>query len=282
MRILLTGRDGQVGWELERALPALGDVIATDRTTLDLADNDAIRRVVREARPDVIVNAAAYNAVDKAEAEPELAMQVNAVGVGALGEEAKRLGALLIHYSSDYIFDGRKPSPYVEDDPANPLSQYGRSKLAGEQAIAATGCRYLTIRTSWVYGPRATNFYQLITRKAAAGEDFRMVDDQTSVPTPADFLAEQTVALIKRDAVGLLHLVPSGQATRYQFACEVVKATRSRSLVEAVASDRFPTAARRPTYSVMANRAAARVLGAPLADWRALLARVATRPLRAS
>lgn len=271
MKILLTGADGQVGWELRRALPVLGEVIATERGTLDLADPDSIRRALRETKPQLIVNAAGYTAVDKAEAEPDLAMRVNAFGVGILAEEAKRLGALLVHYSSDYVFDGEKRSPYTEDDPPNPISQYGRSKLEGERAIVTAGCRHLIVRTSWVYGPRATNFYQFIRRKAEAGEPFQMVDDQTSVPTPADFLAVQTVALIKRDATGVLHVVPSGQATRYEFAWLVVKATGSRSRVEAVSSDRFHTAARRPAYSVMANRAAADVLGAPLPDWRALV-----------
>ena len=141
MRILLTGRSGQVGWELERTLPALGSVIATDRETLDLSDPDAIRRVVREAKPDVIVNPAAYTAVDRAESEPELARQINGVAPGVLAEEAKRTGALLVHYSTDYVFDGTKSTPYTEEDRPNPLNVYGRTKLEGERAVAAAGCR---------------------------------------------------------------------------------------------------------------------------------------------
>jgi dTDP-4-dehydrorhamnose reductase len=271
LRILLTGRNGQVGSELEHALPALGELVATDRARLNLEDQDALRRFVREAKPGLIVNAAAYNAVDKAESERELAMRVNALAPGVLGEEAKRLGALLVHYSTDYVFDGKKRSPYVESDAPNPISHYAQTKLDGEGAVAASGCRHLILRTSWVYGPRATNFYQLIKRKAAAGEDLQMVDDQTSVPTPADFLAAQTLALIGRDAAGLLHLVPSGQATRYEFALELVRRMGSRSRVEAVNSDRFPTAARRPSYSVLDNRAAAHAVRASYPVWKELL-----------
>ena len=273
MRLLVTGRNGQVGWELQKTLPALGEVIATDRGTLDLGAPDTIRRTVREVRPDVIVNAAAYTAVDKAEAERELATQANAVAPGVLGEEAKRLGALLVHYSTDYVFDGAKRTPYQEEDAPNPLSHYAQSKLDGERAVAGSGCRHLILRTSWVYGPRAANFYQVIRRKAQANEAMLMVDDQTSVPTPSTFAAETTVELLRKQASGLLHLVPSGQATRYEFACAVARAMGSRSTVEAVKSDRFPSAARRPAYSVMSSAHAGKLLGAALPDWRVLLER---------
>ena len=273
MRILLTGRHGQVGWELERALAALGEVVATDRSTVDLSVPDAIRDAVRAVRPDAIVNPAAYTAVDKAEAEPEAAMRVNAVAPGILAEEAKKLGARLVHYSTDYVFDGAKRTPYGEDDAPNPLGHYGRSKLEGERAIIASGCRHLILRTSWVYSPRATNFYSLIRRKAQAHEPMRMVDDQTSVPTPSAFLASQTLALLRGGEEGLLHLVPSGQATRYQFAREVVRAMRSLSKVDAARTEDFPAPARRPPYSVLGNDKAATVLGAPLPAWEELLPR---------
>ncbi len=271
MRILLTGRNGQVGWELERALPALGEVIATDRQTLSLADPEAIRRTVREVKPGLIVNAAAYTAVDRAETERDAAIQVNAVAPGVLAEEAKRLGALLVHYSTDYVFDGEKRSPYLETDTPNPLSHYAFTKLEGERAVASAGGRHLILRTSWVYGPRASNFYQIIRRKADANEPMRMVDDQTSVPTTSAFLASHTIKLIKANVSGLLHLVPSGQATRYEFALEVVKASGSGSKVERAKSTDFPAAARRPAYSVMSNANAARALGKALAEWTALL-----------
>jgi dTDP-4-dehydrorhamnose reductase len=274
LRILLIGRNGQVGWELGAALPALGEVVAADRSALDLADADAIRRAVRDARPQIIVNAAAYTAVDKAESERMLATRVNAQAPGVLGEEAKRLGALLVHYSTDYVFDGARRLPYAETDAPAPLSHYALTKLEGERAIAASGCRHLILRTSWVYGPRAANFYQIIRRKAEANEPMLMVDDQTSVPTPAAFVAAQTVALLAKNASGLLHLVPSGEATRYDFAREVAKTLRSRSTVEAVDSARFPSPARRPTYSVLSNAAASRLLARALPDWRELLARV--------
>ena len=271
MRILLSGRNGQVGSELERVLPALGELIATERGTLDIGDPEAARRVVRQAKPDLIVNAAAYTAVDRAEAERELAMGVNAIAPGVLAEEAKRLGALLVHYSTDYVFDGAKRSPYTEDDVPNPLSHYARSKREGERAIVAAGSRHLILRTSWVYGPRAANFYQVIARKAAAGEAMRMVDDQTSVPTPAAFVAQNTVALLRKGGAGLLHLVPSGQASRYDFACEVVNALGSNSRVERARTAEFPAPATRPAYSVLDNRRAQALLGAPLPDWRTLL-----------
>ena len=271
MKILLVGRGGQVGSELERRLPALGELVATDRATLDLSDVDAIRRVVREANPAVIINAAAYNAVDKAESEPAAAVAVNATAPGVLAEETKRLGALLVHYSTDYVFDGAKRAPYREEDRPSPLGAYGRSKLQGETDVVATGCRHLILRTSWVYSARATNFYRVIRTKAAAGEPMRMVDDQTSVPTSSVFLAEQTLALLRAGAGGLIHLVPSGQATRYEFASEVVRALGSASKLEPARSSEFPSAARRPSYSVLDNGKLGALLKRSLPDWRELL-----------
>jgi dTDP-4-dehydrorhamnose reductase len=275
LRILLTGRNGQVGSQLEQALAALGEVIATDRGTLDIADPEAIQQLLRVSKPNLIVNAAAYTAVDKAESERELADKANAHAPGVLAEEAKRLGALLVHYSTDYVFGDAKRSPYTEEDAPDPLSHYARTKLKGERAIEASGCRHLIMRTSWVYGPRALNFYQIIMRKARAGEPMQMVDDQTSVPTTSAFVAEATVRLLREGAEGLLHLVPSGQATRYQFACEVVRAMGSRSKVEPVSSDRFKSAARRPAYSVLDNRRLQRVLGESIAPWQNALQELA-------
>jgi dTDP-4-dehydrorhamnose reductase len=268
LRILLTGRNGQVGWELERALPALGELIATDRSTLDLADADAIRRTVRKIQPELIVNAAAYTAVDRAESEPAIAARINADAPGVLAEEARRLRALLVHYSTDYVFDGAKPSAYTEQDSPNPLSSYGRSKLAGEAAIRKAGCRHLILRTSWVYGPRGRNFYRAIAAKAAAGERLRVVADQVGVPTSSRFLAEETVALLRQGAEQLLHLVPSGSATWHAFAQEIVGADVT---VEPIATSEYPTPARRPANSVLDNRGAAAILGRPFAHWRALL-----------
>jgi dTDP-4-dehydrorhamnose reductase len=274
LKILLTGRSGQVGWELARLLPAMGEVMSTGRDELDLADADAIRRVVREATPQLIVNAAAYTAVDKAESEPELAMRINGAAPGVLAEEAERLGAMLVHYSTDYVFDGTKPSAYLEDDAPNPLSVYGRTKLAGERAIRDSGCRHLILRTSWVYGPRGKNFFLTIARKASTGERLRVVADQRGVPTTSGFLAEKTLALLAKDASGVLHLVPAGETTWYDFAREIVKLTGSRSEVQPIKTGEFPAAARRPANSLLDNRKAAAVLGTPMPDWRALLAAV--------
>ena len=226
--------------------------------------------MVREAKPQLIVNAAAYTAVDKAEAQPDLAMRINGIAPGVLAEEAKRLGALLVHYSTDYVFDGTKSTAYVEDDAPNPHSVYGRSKLAGERAVQASGCRHLILRTSWVYGPRGKNFFLTIAAKARAGERLRVVDDQRGVPTTSAFLAERTLALIARDASGLLHLVPAGETTWYGFAREIVQLTGSRSEVQPIKTGEFPAAARRPANSVLDNRRAAAILGEP-PHWRELL-----------
>ena len=274
MRILLTGRNGQVGWELARVLPPFGEVIATDRTTLDLADSDALRRVVRDIKPDVVVNAAAYTTVDKAEAERERVTQVNAVAPGVLGEETKRLGALLVHYSTDYVFDGTKRSPYTEEDVPAPLSHYARTKLEGERAITASSCRHLILRTSWVYGPRTRNFYRIIVDKARANEPMRIVDDQTSVPTPSAFLALSTADLLMAEAEGLLHVVPSGQATRYEFAQAVIHALGSSSKLERARTADFPAPARRPAYSVLDNGRLARTLRRAPAHWTYVLPQV--------
>jgi dTDP-4-dehydrorhamnose reductase len=271
LRILLTGRDGQVGWELGRRLPALGDVQSTGHHDLDLADVDAIRRVVREANPQLIVNAAAYTAVDKAESEPDVAMRVNGIAPGVLAEEAKRLGALLVHYSTDYVFDGSKPSPYGEDDVPNPLNAYGHSKLAGERAVCQAGGRHLILRTSWVYGPRGRNFYLTMAARASKGERLRVVNDQRGIPTTSAFLAEKTVELIRLSAIGLMHLVPAGETTWYGFAREIVRFAGAGAEVQPITSNDFQTPARRPANSVLDNARAIAALGAPMPDWLSLL-----------
>ena len=277
MKILLTGRNGQVGSELARELAALGEVAATDRSTLDLADADSIRGVVHEAKPQVIVNAAAYTAVDQAESQAELAMQVNGVAPGVIAEEARRCGALLVHYSTDYVFDGEKSAPYTEEDPAAPLSVYGRSKLEGEARIRSSGCRHLIVRTSWVYGPRGRNFYLTVARKAAAGEPLRVVSDQRGVPTTSAFLAEYTLALMRKDAGGIVNLVPSGETSWFGFAREIVRAIGAASEVQPITTDQYPAAARRPRNSVLSNAKAEALLGQDLPDWRAVLSRVGTK-----
>jgi len=253
LRILLTGRNGQVGWELERKLAPLGEVIATDRATLDLADPDAIRRVVRETKPDVIVNAAAYTAVDKAESEPELAMKINGFAPGVLAEEAKRLGALLVHYSTDYVFDGDKTTPYVEDDPPNPINVYGRTKLEGERAIQAAGCRHLILRTSWVYGARGRNFLLTILRLAREQQELRVVDDQVGAPTTSALIACVSGEILSKnpDAHGIYHFAASGKTSWCGFAREILAASGNSTRVLAIPSSEFPAPARRPRNSLL-------------------------------
>jgi dTDP-4-dehydrorhamnose reductase len=271
LRILLIGRTGQVGWELERLLPSQGELVATDRRALDLEDSEAIRAAVREAKPDVIVNAAADTAVDRAEREQARALQINAVAPGVLGEEARRRNALLVHYSTDYIFDGAKGHPYVEEDTPRPLNAYGKTKLAGEQAVLASGCRRLLLRSSWIYAPRGRNFFLAIAEKARAGGPLRVVADQHGVPTESRFIAATTVRLIERQAEGTFHVVPSGVTTWHGFASAIVAGLGLNVPVEAIASSEFPSPVRRPSYSVLANSKLASELGTALPTWQALL-----------
>ena len=279
MRILLTGRNGQVGWELERALPALGEVIATDRSTLDLADPDAIRRVVREAKPQVIVNAAAYTAVDRAESERELAQTLNARAPGVLAEEARRIDALLVHYSTDYVFDGKEDRPYVEEDEPCPLNVYGRTKLSGEAAIGASGVQHVILRTSWVYGPRGRNFVLTVLRKARAGEALRVVNDQVGAPTSSPMIAGATVHTIERvladrSLCGLYHMTSAGSISWQGFAQALLDASGLSTSVEAISSADYPAAARRPRNSILNNTRLARRLGVQLPAWQAGMSEV--------
>jgi dTDP-4-dehydrorhamnose reductase len=276
LRVLLTGRKGQIGWELEHALPALGEIIATDRTNLNLESSEAVREVVREVKPQVIVNAAAYTAVDRAESDYELAMWVNGSAPEVLSQEALRLGALLVHYSTDYVFDGEASSAYIETDAPNPVNAYGRTKLEGEKRIVASGCRYLILRASWVYAPRGRNFFLTIAKKLQAGEDLRVVNDQYGVPTEAKFVADITVALLRDATEGIFHVVPSGSTTWYGFATEIAKRLGSNESIQPIASHEYPTPARRPRNSVLNNTKLVRRLGA-LPGWRPFLERCITQ-----
>lgn len=275
--ILLLGRDGQVGWELQGTLASLGPVTALGRLELDLTDRDAIRRMVREVQPDVIVNAAAYTAVDRAEAEEDVAMAVNGTAPGILAEEARRVGALLVHYSTDYVFDGTKDSPYVEEDATNPLSAYGRSKLAGERAIKGVGGDHLIFRTSWVYGTRGRNFLLTMLRLASEREELRIVADQRGAPTWSRDIASATaVALGQGGAQGLYHLTAGGETSWHGFA-EAIVAGRSDPAVRRVVpitTPEYPTPAVRPAYSVLSNLKLQRELGITLPHWRESLERV--------
>lgn len=276
-RILLTGAAGQLGFELARLLPAHGEVVALDRAALDLADGDALASTMRRVAPEIIVNAAGYTAVDRAESEPELADAINARAPAMLAEEAKRLGALLIHYSTDYVFDGASGAPYGEDAPTNPLNVYGRSKLAGERAIAAAGGAHLILRTSWVYGWRGQNFLLTMTRLAAARDELRVVADQFGVPNWSRALAEATATLVGRGAPalarrsGLYHLSGRGRASWFDFARAIFD-DADRPRVAPISTAEYPTPARRPASAALATAKLEETFGIALPEWRQTLA----------
>lgn len=281
-RILLTGKNGQVGWELQRTLTPLGQVIALDSGELDLADADAIRRKVREIEPHIIVNSAAHTAVDKAESEPELAMAINGVAPGVLAEEAKRLDSFLIHYSTDYVFDGTKKGAYMEDDAPNPLGVYGKSKLAGEQAIRTAGCNHLILRTSWVYGARGKNFLLTMLRLAKERRELRIVDDQIGAPTWCRSLAEITAQILAQlhapDATqedmarvsGTYHLTSADSVSWYGFAAEIIRQAAIQPVPKLVPipSHEYPTPAVRPMNSVLSNDKLLRTFGLQAGSWQ--------------
>jgi dTDP-4-dehydrorhamnose reductase len=265
LRILLTGRNGQVGWELQKALAPLGELTALGRAELDLRDAGRIREAVRASNADAIVNAAAYTAVDKAESEREAAFAVNATAPGVLAEEAKRSGALLVHYSTDYVFDGEKPAPYVEEDAPNPINVYGASKLAGERAIAASGCRHLILRTSWVYGPRGANFYLAM---------LRLADDQEGAPTSSLAIARATAQLLRPGAHGLYHLSAAGQTSWCGFARAILGRAGLATPVVAIRTEDYPAPAKRPRNSRLGCSRLRADFGVALAPWEEGLAEV--------
>ena len=276
MKILLTGCTGQLGRELKRSLACLGEVVACDRRQLDLADANALRTATRAMAPTVIVNAAAYTAVDKAEAEPAAADATNAAAPGILAEEAKRLGALLVHYSTDYVFDGSKATAYTEGDTTAPLSAYGRSKLAGEQAIVASGARHLIFRTSWVYGLHGANFMKTMLRLGRERDELRVVADQVGAPTWTRHLADVTgLILARRDVpVGLYHLAAAGETSWHGYAEAIFAEAQRAGLMEKspavhrIASADYPLPARRPANSRLDCTKFRRDFDLALPDWR--------------
>ena len=275
--ILVTGASGQVGFELARSLRQHGDVNAPDRTALDLADADSIVAAVRGLRPNLIVNAGAYTAVDLAEKEHGVAFALNARAPGILAEEAKRLDAVLIHYSTDYVFDGMATVPYAEDSPATPLNVYGASKLAGERAVAQTGARAVMLRTSWVYGARGRNFLLTMLRLAEDRDELRVVADQHGTPNWCRTLSAATVAIVARglpwlaDRSGLYHMTSAGATTWYGFARAIVGDV-PRPRVVPIPTSEYPTPARRPAYGVLSSRKFETTFDYPLPDWRDELA----------
>lgn len=293
MLILITGPDGQVGWECQRSMQALGRLCRIGRAQCDLSRPDSIREVVRATAPDVIVNTAAYTAVDRAEAEPAMAHAVNAVAPGVLAEEAKRAGASLIHLSTDYVFDGAKATAYTETDATNPLSVYGETKRQGEEAILSVGVPAVILRTSWVYGMRGHNFLRTIVRLAREREELRVVDDQSGAPTWARSIAEaiaamtaragcdrQSVATSFKERGGIYHMTAAGRTDWHQFASRILQllpdpSRRLRALV-AIRSTQYPTAARRPANSSLDCSRLLQHWGIALPEWDEALALATT------
>lgn len=290
MKILLLGKNGQVGWELQRSLAPLGELISLDRRSVnglcgDLSNLDGLRSTIRQAKPDVIVNAAAYTAVDKAESEIELAERVNAQASGILAEEAAALGAWLVHYSTDYVFSGQGVAPWQETDSVAPVNKYGASKLAGEQLITASGCKHLIFRTSWVYSARGNNFAKTMLRLATDRESLNVIADQIGAPTGADLIADVT-ALAMRQAFqfpelsGLYHLAASGEVSWHGYASHVIafaKANGEQLAVKAVNpidTSAYPTPARRPLNSRLNTQKLRDNFSLHLPDWQSGVTRM--------
>ncbi len=290
MKILVTGRQGQVGGELQQALAGRGEVIVLDRTQMDLADPDAIRRAIRTARPELIINAAAYTAVDLAESEPERARAINAHAPGVMAEEARTLGAILIHYSTDYVYDGSKPGAWIETDPTGPLSVYGQTKLEGEQAIAATGVTHLILRTSWVYGLTGKNFLLTMLRLAQSRPELSIVSDPIRAPTWSRTIANATAMAVQTlqaaqalptadrlarlsELSGIYHLCAGGQTSWYGFADKIFShpLVAQKPALKAIGTADYPTPARRPKNSVMSTEKFAQNFG-KLPAWDEALA----------
>jgi dTDP-4-dehydrorhamnose reductase len=273
MRILVTGKTGQVGTELSRLYRSRSDVFFASRDECDLSSESSIREAVRRVRPAVIMNAGAYTAVDKAETDQALCYAVNATAPGVLAQETARLGALLIHYSTDYVFDGEKPDAYLESDAIHPMSVYGASKAAGEAAIAESGARYLVLRTSWVYAAQGKNFLRTMLRLGAERSDLRVVDDQTGAPTSASAIAAATVRLVDEFATpqpGIYHMTAAGSTSWYGFAQAIFNADvlSARPRVHPIPSSEYPTPAKRPANSVLNNDKFAHAFGFRLPAWQ--------------
>jgi dTDP-4-dehydrorhamnose reductase len=283
MRILLTGATGQVGWELARTLLPLGEVVAVNRSQADLANLTELRAVIQQHKPDVIINPAAYTAVDKAETETALAHSINAEAPGILAEEAKKMGALLVHYSTDYVFDGTKDVPYAEEDTTNPSNIYGQSKLAGEQAIQSVAGDYLILRTSWVYASRGSNFLKTILRLAAEREELKIVADQIGTPTWARLIAETTAHIVKQTMLerqsssfnsAVYHLTSSGQTSWHGFAQKIVDIVREQGKLELknraiypIPTTDYPLPAKRPGNSRLSTSRLEQQFGLSLPAW---------------
>lgn len=282
--VLITGKNGQVGWELQRTMAHIGRVVACGSQDLDLSDPDKIVSLLRDIKPNIIINPAAYTAVDKAEQEVDLAMKINGVAPGILGEEAARLGAFMIHYSTDYVFNGRKETPYTEEDVPDPISVYGATKLHGDNAVQASGVKHMIFRTSWVYAARGHNFLNSMLKLGRQREELRIVSDQTGSPTWARTIAEVSLhALINAGnglqdgsfESGLFNLVPSGDTSWHGFAERIFEIAKSRlgrndllvNQLVPIPSSEFPTAAKRPLNSRLDTHKLEGLLGSRLPEW---------------
>jgi dTDP-4-dehydrorhamnose reductase len=296
MKILLFGKGGQIGWELQRSLAPLGELIALDYNSQELCGDftnlDGLAQTIRSVAPDVIVNAAAYTAVDKAESEPELARTINALAPGVLAQEAKRGNAHLIHYSTDYVFNGSGDTPWCENDNTAPLNVYGTTKLEGELRIQQSGCRHLIFRTSWVYGTRGGNFAKTMLKLAQERDRLKVIDDQIGAPTGADLLADITSHAIEKmrgnpEVSGLHNLVTAGETSWYGYACFVLEFAQRAGVVlnvvpgaiESVPTSEFPTPAKRPHNSRMNTKKLQSVFGLTLPYWEKGVERMLTEIL---
>ena len=296
MKILLFGKNGQVGWELQRSLAPLGELVALDSSSKELCgdftDPEGIARTVRAVAPDVIVNAAAHTAVDKAESEPGRARAINALAPGVLAGEAKKTNAWLVHYSTDYVFDGGGEKPWLESDATAPLNVYGATKLEGEQLIQQSGCRHLIFRTSWVYGARGGNFAKTMLRLAGERDSLSVINDQVGAPTGADLLADVTAhalrtAQLRPDVSGLYHLVAGGETSWHGYAGFVIDFARRAGIplkvgqdaIKAVPTSAFPTPAKRPLNSRMDTTKLQRTFNLYLPQWPAGVERMLSEVL---
>ncbi len=285
MKILLLGKNGQVGWELARTLLPLGEVIALDRQQIDFVNLEALRQTIQTIRPDVIVNAVAYTAVDKAESDQESAFLCNATAVDAIAQEAKKISALLIHYSTDYIFDGTKNTPYLEDDAVNPLNVYGESKLAGENAIIASGVDYIILRTTWVFAARGQNFLKSILRLAAERDTLNIVADQIGAPTWARVIAQTSAHIIKqvqqeraarKFVSGVFHLTSAGDTSWHGFAQKIVEFASPHCqfkthVISAIPTSQYLTPAKRPLNSRLCTDKLTQRFGIVMPTWEVSL-----------
>ena len=298
MKILLLGKNGQVGWELQRSLAPLGEVVACDFDSpgalkADFSQPESLRALVRSVGPQIIVNAAAHTAVDKAESEPDFARALNATAPGVVAEEAAALGATLVHYSTDYVFDGSGDQPWREDDATAPLSVYGRTKLEGEQAIRHSGCQHLILRTSWVYAARGGNFAKTMLRLAAEREELKVIADQVGAPTGADLLADVTALVLHRlqmrpELGGTYHCTAAGQTSWHGYACHVIEWVRAHGqalrvapeAVRAIPSAGYPTPAQRPLNSRLDTFKLRHAFGLHLPPWQHGVERMLMETLR--